>query len=215
MPVQINGLAITVLKDPKEGSQMHAGRDIPSTLAQQTIYRLMKKNHGFTLVELMITLAVVAILISLAAPSFQLAIQNNRLTTQVNNLVTALSLARSEAIKRGATVTVCKSNGGAACTAAGNWDQGWVVFTDPTTPGIIDNAADIIRVYEQATGVTVRTGANFNNFVSYLASGVSQGNGGDPNGIFRVCDDRGIPSARAVDVNALGRARSGPGAACP
>lgn len=214
MPVQINGLPITVLKDPKEGSQVHVGRDIPFPLARQAIYRLMKKNHGFTLVELMITLAVLAILLSLAVPSFQLAIQNNRLTTQVNNLVTALSLARSEAIKRGTTVTVCKSNGGAACTAAGDWDQGWVVFTDPTTPGTIDNAADIIRVYEQATGVTVRTGANFNNFVSYLASGISQGNGGGASDTFMVCDARGIPSARAVAVNVLGRARSGPGAAC-
>lgn len=206
MSIQINGLSITVLNDPKEGAQAHVGRDIPSTLARQAIYRLMKKNHGFTLVELMITLAVVAILISLAAPSFQLAIQNNRLTTQVNNLVTALSLARSEAIRRGATVTVCKSNGGAACTAAGDWDQGWVVFTDPTTPGTIDNAADIIRVYEQAPGVTVRTGANF---VSYLASGTVSAIA-----TFGVCDARGTASARAVAVNVLGRARSQPGAAC-
>ncbi len=188
MPVQINGLPMTVLKNP------------------QAIYRLMKKNHGFTLVELMITLAVLAILLSLAAPNFQVAIQNNRLTTQVNNLVTALSLARSEAIKRGATVTVCKSNGGAACTAAGDWDQGWVVFTDPTTPGTIDNAADIIRVYEQAPGVTVRTGANF---VSYLASGTV-----NAIATFGVCDARGTPSARAVAVNVLGRASSGPGVAC-
>ena len=77
MPVQINGLPITVLKDPKEGSQVHVGRAVPSPLAQQAIYRLMKKIHGFTLIELLATLAVVAILATVAVPSFMTFVQNN------------------------------------------------------------------------------------------------------------------------------------------
>ncbi|MCL5801586.1 MAG: GspH/FimT family pseudopilin [Gammaproteobacteria bacterium] len=142
MPVQINGLPITVLKDPKEGSQVHVGRDIPFPLARQAIYRLMKKNHGFTLVELMITLAVVAILATVAVPSFMAFIQNNRITAQTNDLVTALNIARSEAIHRNSATTVCSSSDGATCV--GSWDSGWLVRVGTT--------GTVLSVHEALSG---------------------------------------------------------------
>ena len=77
-------------------------------------------QRGFTLLELMITVAVLAILLSLGVPSFAETIRNNRVAAQTNELVTALSLARSEASKRGMPVSVCA--GAAACGgAAGVW----------------------------------------------------------------------------------------------
>ena len=72
------------------------------------------KNKGLTMLELMITLAVATILIASAAPSFRESIQNTRLVTQVNELQTALSLARSEAVKRNENVTVCASSDGSS-----------------------------------------------------------------------------------------------------
>jgi len=77
--------------------------------------------RGFTLIELVITILVVAILMTIAIPSFQGTVRQNRFSTNANELITALNLARSEAIKRGQSVTVTPNLGG--------WTNGWVVAT--------------------------------------------------------------------------------------
>lgn len=113
----------------------------------------MKMQRGFTLVELMITLAVAAILLTVAVPGFRDIIQNNRVTTQTNELVTALQLARSEGIKRGMTVSLCSSTNGAGC--GGGWQQGWIVFTDANANGAVDAGTDqVLRVWEALSGGT-------------------------------------------------------------
>jgi len=81
----------------------------------------MNRQHGFTLVELMIGLAIAAIVLGVGVPSFADLVRNNRLTSQVNELVGAFNLARSEAIKLGQSVDVSTSSGGS------NWKAGWVV----------------------------------------------------------------------------------------
>ncbi len=85
-------------------------------------------SAGFTLIEVMVVVAIVAILATLAAPSFSEMLRRNRLSTAASALQVSLSLARSEAVKRGsdARVTV------AANTAAGGWTNGWTVFVDGT-----------------------------------------------------------------------------------
>lgn len=92
----------------------------------------MNFNTGFTLIELIVTLAVAAIILTIGVPSFQEALQNNRRTTQVNEIIGAFNIARSEAIKRGMKVTMCKSADSATCdttacsVTTGNncWEQG-------------------------------------------------------------------------------------------
>ncbi|MEA2080623.1 MAG: GspH/FimT family pseudopilin [Pseudomonadota bacterium] len=98
----------------------------------------MNKQHGFTLVELIMGLAIIAIVLTLGVPSFNDLIRNNRMTTQVNQLVSALTLARSEAIKRGASIDVSTASGGA------NWKNGWSVEVSV-------GGADI-RVFEAQKG---------------------------------------------------------------
>ena len=87
-------------------------------------------SAGFTLVELMIALAVLAVLLALAVPNFNDASLSARLNGFANSLVAAAQVARSEAIKRNSTITLCASSDGATCAGSGGWEQGWVVLTD-------------------------------------------------------------------------------------
>ena len=115
----------------------------------------MKVCRGFTLLELMVTIAVLAIIATLGVPSFRELIQNNRVTTQTNELVTALNFARAEAVKRGRTVRVTVAQ------AAPGWTA--TVFLDPAG----DN--DPLRVVNrQGSNVSVDGGGN----VDFLATGV-------------------------------------------
>ncbi len=108
-------------------------------------YRNTSRTQGFTLIELMIALAIGSTLVMLAAPSFSQATNSTLVTTQANNLITSLNLARSEAVKRGATVTVCASTDQATC-AGTDWTAGWIVRLDS------DNS--VLRSQEAFTGNT-------------------------------------------------------------
>lgn len=112
----------------------------------------MKNENGFTLVELLITILVAALLMALAIPAFHSFIENNRLAASNNSLVSALAVARSEAIHRRDTVTLCSSNNPTApvplCDAGASWETGWVAFTDRNSSGTVDGADVVLRVWE-------------------------------------------------------------------
>ena len=91
---------------------------------------MMGKIKGFTLVELMVTLAVAAIALGIAIPSFNQTMRNNSSSALGSELAGALNYARSEAVKRAKRVSICASNDGATCLAANNWKEGWLVFID-------------------------------------------------------------------------------------
>lgn len=97
----------------------------------------MKKYTGFTLVELMITIAIISVLLVVGLPSLKTFMQGNQLVASTNELISAFHVARSEAIKRNNTVTICESTDGTSCTTTGNWNNGWIVFVD----GSLDLAA--------------------------------------------------------------------------
>jgi type IV fimbrial biogenesis protein FimT len=86
-------------------------------------------QDGFTLIELMVTLMVLAILIGIAVPSYRDASLSSRLTAYANDLVASTQLARSEAIKRNSPVRLCASEDGATCAVDVDWNVGWIVIT--------------------------------------------------------------------------------------
>jgi type IV fimbrial biogenesis protein FimT len=184
---------------------------------------------GFTLIELMVTIMVMAITLTLAVPSFQQAINSNRVITQANDLLASLSSARSEAVKRGFQVTVCKANIAAnpnQCDTTVNWESGWIVFVDQNVIGKIDGVAPnsdaILTVHGGLpVGYTLRSGGTFTNWVAYLPSSYSKGSGGLPSDTFRLCPPaptlaEAKAQARSIVLNAAGRPRVSKGTtACP
>lgn len=101
---------------------------------------------GFSLVELVIVIAIVAVLAVIAFPSFSAVIRSNRVSTQSNDLLTAMNLARTEAVTRGARVSVCASASGTACDAP-SWASGWIVFTDSGVVGNLAGTDEVIRMW--------------------------------------------------------------------
>lgn len=139
---------------------------------------LKKKNNGFTLVELIITMVILGILTMIAIPSFRNFTRSSQVTSAVNDLVSALNFARSEALTRGTEVTVCKSANQITCTTAGNWDQGWIVYVGEAT---VD---ELLRSHPAiSTNVTMTDGPNR---MTYASSGFFSG---AFNGTIQVVSD--------------------------
>lgn len=169
-------------------------------------------HSGFTLIELIVTMSIAAILLTIAVPSFQTTIANNRLATQTNNLVTDINIARSEAVKRGITAVLCSSaspNGvNPTCTGAGNtWTSGWILFINgvgDANPNQFAAGTDtLLRVGQAASGATtIRATANLNIF-TYLADGTNAGAIAN----FAICDTRGVNIGRQVRISTTGRPR--------
>lgn len=93
-------------------------------------------NHGFTLIELMITVVVLAILLAIGVPSFREFYLNNRITSNINMLNSHVLLARSAAIKRNRLASLCSNPGDGPACGAPDWSRGWVVFIDRNGDGI-------------------------------------------------------------------------------
>jgi len=188
----------------------------------------MKRNSGFTLIELMVALAVVSILIAVGLPKLSIFFKGNRMVTNANGLLAGLHIARSEAIKRNGRVTICKStNAGdvapTCATGTEGWHEGWFVFVEGRDSGnaigqytATDGAVLRVNTGAEGSGVTITASdAGIDKYVTFTSRGVPKlSNGSGQSGVFRVCDDRGLTNAaggvvaRGVVLNASGRVRN-------
>lgn len=173
----------------------------------------MQKQNGFTLVEVIVTMAIAAVVLSIGVPSFQSYTQNSRQTTAINELATALQLARNSAITQRVRVTLCKSNDSSAATptcqngpGSGDWLQGWVIFTDLNNDSVL-NAGDVLLRAHGAinndASVSFVGNNNVANRVSFDAKGIALGF----NGTILHCDSRGDTFAKALVISLGGQVR--------
>jgi type IV fimbrial biogenesis protein FimT len=129
------------------------------------------RQRGFNLLELMVGVTVLGVLLGIGVPSFTQMIRTNRLVAQSNELVAALSYARSEALKRGFRVSACPGTG-TACSGATDWNTGILVFTDDTgATGTIDGSDEVLQSWPPSTGGFVAGGASSPAAVTFLANG--------------------------------------------
>ena len=194
----------------------------------------MKKYSGFTLVELMITLFIVGILVSIGVPSLKSFMQSNQLIAATNELISALHVARSEAIKSNSRVTICSSDDGATCSGDDDWTDGWIVFIDANgdlagTGAVCaaPNTDCLLRIHDGFTDEQLTVSgedANSADITSFTFS--SRGmpkaaTGAAQSGTFSICslDDGGNTiGSRAVVLSLSGRVRVSDNAAvisCP
>lgn len=166
---------------------------------------------GFGLIELMITIAIVAILTAIALPSYQQSIKSNRVTTDANDFISAVNIARNEAISKGRPVSVCASANGTSCDSviAADWSNGWMVFTDYSTSGVVDAGAGdtVVRIWGKVnTNDTVTSGGV--GYIKFDRSGSAKiGDGGALSATFNVTPAQcQANEQRVISVTKLGRA---------
>lgn len=198
---------------------------------RQALLRLMKNSmqnqRGFTLIELMITVAIAAILLAVGLPSMRTFIQNGHITSATNELVSAINKARDVAINTPSSACVCPSadanNAVPTCAASGNWETGMIAFSDFNGDCVINNVGGtdvLLKVWDgsQYAGVlTVRTtSASISATNSILFNQLGeprQANGSSQQGVFKICDDRGLVSANNTSSTAAGVVLSAGGSA--
>lgn len=144
-------------------------------------------QEGYSLVELMVVLAILGIALAIAVPAVRDYFANARRLTVTNDLVGDLSYARMEAIRQGQLVTVCGSSDGSSCIADTDnvWSGGRLVFVDPNGNGIVDAGEVVLRVERAAPSGFTLIASGFTNRVTFSASGLRAR--GSIDGSIRVC----------------------------
>ena len=159
---------------------------------------------GFTLIELIVVLAIAAILATVGLPSMVEFVQNNRLAAETNRFVSSIRFARSEAVKRNEAITLNSS--------ANSWSDGWAINVGAAP---VNPTSEILRNEVAASqGITISSGAPTTANLTYQADGTIA----NTRTQFFICDERGSDLGRVVTINVTGRVDVGElpnGTNCP
>jgi len=166
--------------------------------------------------ELLITVAIVGILAAIAIPSYRETMRNNRVVSVSNEVIGAINYVRSEAIKRGKRVTLCKTSDISASTPSCStattvgWHNGWIIFVDEISTGTLGtydsgtNQDTLLKLGKpQTSSITISPDTTFKDYISYLPIGVSKGKTTSSGGIT-ICSDS---KKRKIYINTIGRIR--------
>jgi len=163
---------------------------------------MMKPTQGFTIIEMMIGIAVLAVILTTAVPALGSFFEQQRLTAEANHLVAHLQFARGQAISRNTRVAACPSTDGATCTGGNRWGDGWIVYLDPEKTGQPGDTDDVLRVVQGVEGLTAASGGRYR--VRFKPSGMAYGT----NLTINLCTPGDPDAARAVIVSNPGRVRA-------
>ena len=167
-------------------------------------------NTGFTLVELLIVVSIMAILVAMSVPSFSRIVLNQQISDERQTLYDGLRLARAEAVRRAAMITLCKSSNAQTCGGTGaTWDQGWLIFVDQNQDKTLTTGEEVLYSHLSASSkVTVHSNITT---ISFAATGYLIGAEG---GTYHFYNNQNA-QPQSLEVNALGRPKIIAGATCP
>jgi type IV fimbrial biogenesis protein FimT len=160
------------------------------------------RQAGLSLTELLVAIALLGVVTGFSVSSFRTLQLDAERSAQVNRFVQSLHLARSEAMKRNAIVSLCPSRDAATCAAADTgWEAGWMLFenVDRDSPAIRDDGEPLVQVFSPWHGGRLRGNRTTLSFRSFGQAGVTA--------TYTFCDARGSTAARAVIVSQTGRPR--------
>jgi len=161
-----------------------------------------RKYKAFTLLELMITISILAILLSLGIPAFHEFALKQRLNAAVNVLQNDLLLARSQAIHRDVHVIACPWNSGGGCTGKADWSEGWAVFSDSNENKSYEDGEVLLRRGQGVENVMIHGSAS-RTALRFYPNGTTPGS----NGSISICGLGGPERARKLVISNLGRIR--------
>jgi type IV fimbrial biogenesis protein FimT len=164
------------------------------------------RSRGFSLIELLVVMAIAAVLFGIGVPNMQQYVVSSKLSSASNEFFTALNVARSEAVRRGVQVTLV-TNG---APNSRDWTTGWTMFVDTDRDGALSAGEETIRVGGPLEGMTMFGSTNFGTSVSFDSTGRLTSGGGS----FVICHGAalvvdGQARARALILNSAGRPRVG------
>ena len=166
----------------------------------------VQHNSGFTLMELVIVMAIISIVAVMTIPNASDYVDNNRLSAAASDMAAALQTARSEAVGRNAPITMCASN------AAGNkcrsgfrrWENGWLIFVDQDDDDTIDSGEEVLQFHEALRGNLTMRGTQGVAPITFFPSGRTSLTSTQE---LIICDHRGFgDDAKGLVVSILGRA---------
>jgi type IV fimbrial biogenesis protein FimT len=155
------------------------------------------RPYGFTIIELMLTVAVLATLLAIGAPSFVTLIANNRLTTQANLFIGDLNLARIEAVRRNQTAIITATDP----EDDNEFGGGWTIWIDEDSDDIMD-AEERIRIADPLSPSTTLDSAGDITEIEFARNGALAAGGAQD---FELCDDRTGETGRAISITPVGR----------
>ena len=162
---------------------------------------ILFRFHGFSLIELLVALAIAALLLTIGVPAFGNLIDRTRMDADASELLRSLRYARQEAVRTNQTITI-------APLAERDWNQGWVIFIDNNHNGELDADETILRAFEGVGRSDIRANTPLSRYVRYNALGQSQLlNGGFQAGTFRFCPHDLTQPGVVMVVNRVGRVR--------
>jgi len=168
-----------------------------------SIHAMRSRQPGFTVVEALIALAVLSIILLIASPGITALLQNHYVKNTSGDLYASLDLAKNVALKRHITVRMCPSSDGFSCREDGDWNKGWVIFSDDNSNGTPERMEILEAFGPPNQNIRVQASGAVTRDVSFTFAGLSPQN--DSNrGMFRICPTASDFGSKTVEVDEEG-----------